>query len=100
MLASMLLLMAAEGAVAVPAVEIAEPNPREMSRAEILKFNAQLPPSHPYFIRCVKTLEIGSLVKKTYSCRTNAKWEAADEAGNQNARELGEHFKPKFMTNE
>lgn len=101
MLASLVLLIAAEGtaisAAAAPAAEIAEPNPREMSRSEMNRFNEQVGRDHPYYIRCVKTLEIGSLVKKNLSCRTNEKWQIAERTGNANALELQEHFKPKFM---
>ncbi len=97
MFASMLFLLAAEGAAATQIVEIEEPNPREMSRSEMTRFNEQVGRDHPYYIRCVKTLETGSLVKKTFSCRTNEKWALAEATGNANAYEIQEAFKPKFM---
>mgnify|MGYP001466767197 CR=1 FL=1 len=65
MFASLLFLLAAEGATIVPAIEVEEPNPREMSRSEIARFNDQVGRSHPYYIRCIRSLETGSLVKKT-----------------------------------
>lgn len=101
MLISTLLVLTAQAmpaAATTRAVDIAEPNPREMSRAEITKFNAQLDRTHPYYIRCVRTLETGSLVKKSYSCRTNEKWEIAERTGSQNARETVEAMQ-KSSTN-
>lgn len=97
MFASMLFLLAAEGVAITQVAEIEEPNPREMSRSEMTRFNEQVGRDHPYYIRCMKTLETGSLVKKTYSCRTNEKWALAEATGNANAYEIQEAFKPKFM---
>ena len=84
-------------ALTVP-VEIAEPNPKQMSRGEITKFNAKLARTHPYFIRCVRSGETGSLVKKLYSCRTNEKWTLADRTGSENARETLEAMKGKSVS--
>ncbi len=97
MFASMLFLLAAEGSTVTQVVQVEEPNPREMSRSEMTRFNEQVGRDHPYYIRCVKTLETGSLVKKTYSCRTKEKWALAEATGNANAYEIQEAFKPKFM---
>lgn len=80
------------------AADIAEPDPREMSRSEISKFNEKLDRTHPYYIRCVRTLETGSLVKKSYSCRTNEKWEISEKVGSQNARDTVEAMQ-KSSTN-
>lgn len=93
---SMLLAVAA-AQVASPAVpaDIAEPNPKTMKAAEIAAFNAKLSRSHPYYIRCVRSVETGSLVKRTFSCRTNAQWQSADTRGNDNARETYEHMQSK-----
>jgi len=101
MLASLLLVPASE--VATPAagaasIEIAEPDPKQMSRSEINKFNARLARTHPYFIRCVRSGETGSLVKKTYSCRTNAKWALAERVGSENARDTLEAMKGKSLS--
>lgn len=98
MFASMLFLLAVGGAAVAPDVEIEEPTPREMSRSEISKFNEKLSRTHPYYIRCVRAEETGSLVKKTYSCRTNEKWEIAERIGSQNARETVEAMQ-KSSTN-
>lgn len=82
-------------AAATDAVEA--PDPKQMSQADIRAFNARLPRDHPNYIRCEKREETGSLVKKLYSCRTNEQWKQADQIGNDNAREVGDHFKPKFL---
>jgi len=97
MFASLLLLVAAETTIAAP-VEIEEPNPKAMSRAEIAAFNAKLARSHPYYIRCRRLEETGSLVKKVYSCRTNEQWGRAENVGNDNARDAVESMKGKYMS--
>jgi hypothetical protein len=81
-----------------PIAPVDEPDPKQMSRADIRKFNAVLARDHPYYIRCEKRSETGSLVKKLYSCRTNEQWQKADAVGNDAAREMGDHFAPKFMS--
>lgn len=91
-------LTTAAEAIPVAAVGVHEPNPKEMSRSEINKFNAKLSRTHPYFIRCVRSGETGSLVKKSYSCRTNEKWALADRIGSENARETLEAMKGKSLS--
>lgn len=88
------LLLASDGAAQAVA-EVVEPNPKAMSRSEIRAFNAKLSRDHPYFIRCVAQEEVGSLVKKNYSCRTNQQWAQADKIGNQNARDTMEAMASK-----
>ena len=61
--------------------------PSLMTATEIAAFNQGLTNSHPYFIKCRKLLETGSLVKKARVCRTNADWRIASSNGNQNARD-------------
>ena len=99
MLASMIALTLSQsaGAVSSVAAQIDEPDPKQMSRSEINKFNAKLSRTHPYFIRCVRNGETGSLVKTTYSCRTNEKWAIADRVGSENARETLEAMKGKSL---
>ena len=46
-------LVAAQAA-ATPAITVEEPDPKMMKTAEIKAFNAKLPRSHPYYIRCVR----------------------------------------------
>jgi hypothetical protein len=97
MFGSLLLLVATETLVATP---IEEPDPKAMSQSEIRAFNAKLNRTHPFYIRCEKREETGTLVRKLYSCRTNAQWHASDATGNDNAREIGDHFRPKFLLRE
>lgn len=99
MIVSALIFLSAQAVPATAAAaDIAEPDPREMSRSEIAKFNEKLSRTHPYYIRCVRAEETGSLVKKSYSCRTNEKWEIAEKVGNQNARDTVEAMQ-KSSTN-
>ena len=90
-------LVAAQAA-ATPAVAVDEPDPKAMKYAEIKAFNAKLPRSHPYYIRCVKTANVGSLVARNMSCRTNEQWDRADRIGNQEARDVLEHSKGKSLS--
>jgi plasmid maintenance system killer protein len=71
------------------------PDPKAMSEAEIRAFNASVPANHPFHIRCKRYLAPGSAIKKLYSCRTNEQWRAAWDAGNQEARNIGDHFQSK-----
>lgn len=77
---------------------VAEPDPKSMNMREIKAFNAKLPKNHPYYIRCVSALETGSLVKRTYSCRTNKQWQLADQTANQNARDTYEAMQGKAIS--
>lgn len=103
MIALMLFALAAQSAPAASvaiavSTQVDEPDPKKMSRSEINKFNAKLSRTHPYFIRCVRSGETGSLVKTTYSCRTNQKWAMADRVGSDNARETLEAMKGKSLS--
>lgn len=96
MFSSLLLLIAAEAAVASPApAPLAEPDPKAMTQSQIRAHNALVARNHPYYIRCVKAADTGSLVKRRASCRTNAKWAAADEAGNREARDIADRMSSK-----
>ncbi len=96
MLTAFLLILAADAApAAVAETVIAEPNPKIMDKKQIREFNAKVPRNHPYYIRCVASDEVGSLVKKSYSCRTNQQWRMADEKGNQNARDTMDQMASK-----
>ena len=61
--------------------------PVVMTAAEIKAYNAALTREDPAYIRCVRTRETGSLVKKITSCRTNAEWNRVHDIGNQDARD-------------
>ena len=79
-------------------VEAANPNertppdraPSVMTSTEIAAFNQGLANSHPYFIKCRRLLETGSLVKRARVCRTNEQWRVSSSNGNQNARDTVE----------
>jgi hypothetical protein len=79
---------------AAPAAEN-EPNPKKMSQSAIRAHNAELPRDHPYYIRCVKSEETGSLVKRNFSCRTNQQWSAAEDAANAEARAIADEMSSK-----
>ena len=98
MLTAAIALAAAQASTVAAAATVEEPDPKEMSRSEIRQFNASLARDHPYYIRCERVPETGSLVKKVYSCRTNEQWDKADQVGNDKAREMGDHFAPKFLS--
>lgn len=102
MLNSLFLMLAATTATpAAPAnpapVNVTEPNPKAMSQQEIRDHNATLPRTHPYYIRCVKSADTGSLVKRRASCRTNEQWNLADAAGNREARDVADHMRGKAV---
>jgi hypothetical protein len=101
MLTSLLLLAAATAAApaAIPSVEITEPNPKKMSGKEIRDHNEKLARNHPFFIRCISSVETGSLVKRKASCRTNKQWAATDDAGNREARDIADQMSSKASTN-
>ncbi|HEV7314277.1 hypothetical protein [Sphingopyxis sp.] len=66
--------------------------PSAMTPTEIKEYNVGLAETHPYYIKCRKTLEIGSLVKKIRTCYTNEKWKQVIANSSQNARETTEAF--------
>lgn len=92
MLTAILLLAAATPVVVE---EIVEPDPAHMTAKEINAFNTKVPRSHRFHIRCVSTVETGSLVKSSYVCRTNEQWRKMEERGNDNVRETMEHYTSK-----
>jgi hypothetical protein len=75
---------------------ISEPDPKGMSRSEIRASNARVVATDPYFIKCVRSEPIGSLVKSNYSCRTNRQWNAVDQAANDEARRVADQMASKF----
>lgn len=95
MLSTLLVVLAAEAAVAATPPTIAEPDPKAMTRSEIRAFNATVTRDHPYYIRCVRTTETGSLVKTLYSCRTNAQWHKSESNANDEARATYDDMKSK-----
>lgn len=82
-------------AMAAPAAANGDRQPPDrpastMTSKEIAAFNEGLDKAHPYFIKCRRIDEIGSLVKKARVCRTNQEWRTADRDGSQNARDTVE----------
>jgi len=53
----------------------------------------------PDYVRCVKILETGSLVKKTKICRTNAEWRRSADDGRKNADDIIMHNRGGVNTN-
>lgn len=96
MIAAMMAVLTAATAAQVPA-DMVEPDPKAMTPSEIRAHNAKLPATHPYFIRCVKVTQVGSLVARRASCRTNNQWHLADEAGNREARNIADQMSSKAM---
>lgn len=97
MLTAALALLAAVASVAVPA-DLVEPDPKQMSQAEIRAHNAKVPRGHPFYIRCERSEAPGSLVKRNLSCRTNRQWAMADEAGNREAQIIADAMRSKAAT--
>lgn len=93
---------AAIAIIAASAAATAMPSQPEsankMSASQIRQHNSGLDPAHPGFIRCVKSEETGSLVRKRSMCRTNQDWAAADEVGNLEARDIYEAMRSKAST--
>ena len=69
--------------------------PSLMTPTEIKAYNEGLPATHPYYIKCRKSVEIGSLVKKNRVCHTNEQWKVALEKGSMSARETAEAMQSK-----
>ena len=69
--------------------------PSTMTSSEIKAHNEGLSPTHPYFVKCRKIEEIGSLVKKARVCHTNEQWKQLWAQGNQDARDTVDHFGSK-----
>ena len=59
-----------------------------MTASEIRAHNANFERDDPQYIRCVRSLVTGSLVKKHTSCRTNAEWRLKDDLGNKEAQDF------------
>ena len=75
-----------------------EKMPSAMTNKEIAAYNEGLASTHPYYIRCRKVLETGSLVKKARVCKTNEGWQKAFAVGNQNSRDTIDAMTGKSLT--
>lgn len=83
----LLSLILTAGSAAAADVQVAEPAPDKMTRAEIRAHNAKVGNEHPLYIRCRRDVEIGTLAKAKTVCRTTRDWASADYAGNRTARD-------------
>lgn len=93
-----LLLAAAAAAQAAPAsLPTVEPDVTTMSPRDIKAFNMTVPANHPFHIRCRSEVEIGSLVKRITTCKTNRQWVKADQIANDDARDIGDRMASKAM---
>lgn len=96
MILAAIALMASSGAGQTGTIAlVVEPDPKAMSQRQIREHNATLPRDHAFYIRCEKSEEIGSLVKRLYSCRTNRQWREAQDKGNQEVRDIGDKMASK-----
>lgn len=75
-----------------------EKAPSAMTNKEIAAYNEGLDANHPYYIKCRKIEETGSLVKKARVCRTNEDWKKAFAVGNQNSRDTIDAMTGKSLT--
>ncbi|BBB13277.1 hypothetical protein [Sphingopyxis sp. FD7] len=87
-------LLSASAALAADQAALAKA-PSAMTPTEIKAHNEGLTPTDPAYIKCRKTLEIGSLVKKNRVCHTNEQWKEVSAKGNQNARDTAEAMTSK-----
>lgn len=67
-------------AAPVAAVTIPEPQPAEMTASQIREHNKTLDRTHPYYIKCVREADTGSLVARKPICRTNERWSLLEKA--------------------
>ena len=80
-----LLLLTAAPAIAAPP---SEPDPSRMSAAEIRDHNKQLDRKDPYYIKCVREADTGSLVGRKPVCRTNERWAVLEKSARAGADQL------------
>lgn len=98
--ASFLFALAAVAASSsAPATELPalDKDPTAMSQSEIRAFNKGRTVNDPDFIRCRRTEETGSLVRKTFICHTMSQWAAMERQGNQTARDAYEAMTSKSI---
>lgn len=64
--------------------------PSDMTGAEIDAYNQGRLATDADYIRCRKIEQVGSLVRKSRVCNTNAEWRRITDKGNQDARDTME----------
>jgi hypothetical protein len=85
-----LILAAQAGVPAIADSQLAEPTPSAMTAKEIRDFNAKLSRDHPYFIRCIRSADTGSLVARKATCRTNRDWASREKTDRDQIRGIGD----------
>ena len=95
MLAALTSLILAGATIPVVETQLVE-GPIKMKASEVRAYNAKLAPDHPNYIRCKRTLDTGSLVKKTTVCRTNQEWTRVEARINAETREVVEAYQKGF----
>lgn len=85
MLFSAILLFTATAAVEST---MPEPNPSEMTAAEIRAHNKTLDRTAPYYIKCVREADTGSLVARKPVCKTNERWALLERRGRADAEQM------------
>ncbi|MDR6833184.1 MULTISPECIES: hypothetical protein [unclassified Sphingopyxis] len=84
-----IVLFVVAAAATDPAADRTPPDrpPSTMTSTEIKAHNEGLATAHPYYVRCRKIEELGSLVKKARVCHTNEQWKKLWAQGNQDSRD-------------
>jgi hypothetical protein len=82
-LAILLLTAAPASAAAMP-----EPKPSEICASDIRADNMLLDRKDPYYIKCVREADTGSLVGRKPVCRTNERWAVLEKATRAGADQL------------
>jgi hypothetical protein len=90
-----LTLIVSTAAMAAPDPAADRAPPTRPPSDEIKAFNEGLAMTHPYYIKCRKIDQVGSLVKKARVCRTNEQWKEAWVKGNQNSRDVADAMTSK-----
>ncbi len=85
MLFSAILLFTAAAAVEST---MPEPNPSEMTAAEIRAHNKTLDRTAPYYIKCVREADTGSLLARKPVCKTNERWALLERRGRADAEQM------------
>ena len=81
----LLAIILTAGSATTAEVQVAEPAPDKMTRAEIRAHNDKVGNAHPLFIRCRRDVEIGSLARARPVGRPSRDWGGGDYAGNRAA---------------
>lgn len=85
-LTAILLLTAAPNAATTAAMP--EPKPAEMTAAEIRAHNKTLDRAHPYYIKCIREADTGSLVARKPVCKTNERWALLEKSTRSGTAEM------------